>query len=171
MATVTEQRPEPTDAQPPRGTSAAAIYGLIVTASVMATAGETLKTFALVIAVVLTLLVYWTAEQFAELAEHVTGGHLPTFRQARAQMASRWGLVSSSFIPLIGLLLTRALGATPYQSSIVGLAITVVLLMVHGWNAGSAAELRMPGKVFLTALAGTLGIVMILLKVLLSHLH
>ena len=45
------------------------------------------------------------------------------------------------------------------------------LLLVHGWNAGSAAELRMPGKVFLTALAGTLGIVMILLKVLLSHLH
>ena len=46
---------------------AAGIYGAIVTAAVIAATGEQLPTRWLVVAVVVTLIVYWAAEQYAEL--------------------------------------------------------------------------------------------------------
>ena len=57
---------------------AAGIYGTIITAAILDTAGGRLATDALVTAVVVTLLVYWIAEEYAEvLGEQATGGHLP----------------------------------------------------------------------------------------------
>ena len=54
---------------------AAGIYGAIITAAILDTAGSRLPTDALVIAVVVTLVVYWLAEEYAELlGEHVAGG-------------------------------------------------------------------------------------------------
>jgi hypothetical protein len=45
----------------------ASIYGTIVTAAVLATGGDQLSTAALEATVLVTLLVYWLAEQYAEL--------------------------------------------------------------------------------------------------------
>jgi hypothetical protein len=57
---------------------AAGIYGAIITAAILDTAGGRLSTVALVIAVVVTLLVYWLAEEYAELlGEQAAGGVLP----------------------------------------------------------------------------------------------
>jgi hypothetical protein len=58
---------------------AAGIYGAIITAAIFDTAGGHLSTAALVISVVVTLLVYWLAEEYAEvLGERVEGGRLPS---------------------------------------------------------------------------------------------
>jgi hypothetical protein len=58
---------------------AAGIYGAIVTAAILDTAGGHGSTTVLVISVVVTLLVYWLAEEYAEvLGEQVEGGRLPT---------------------------------------------------------------------------------------------
>jgi hypothetical protein len=46
---------------------AAGIYGAVVTAAIIAAVGEQVPTRGLAIAVVVTLLVYWVAEQYAEL--------------------------------------------------------------------------------------------------------
>ena len=62
---------------------AAGIYGAIVTAAILDTAGGHLSTTALVISVVVTLLVYWLAEEYAEvLGEQVEGGRLPRDRKS-----------------------------------------------------------------------------------------
>ena len=55
---------------------AAGIYGAIITAAILDTAGGHLPTAALVVSVVVTLLVYWLAEEYAELlGEQVETGH------------------------------------------------------------------------------------------------
>src|SRR5262245_22522343 len=58
---------------------AAGIYGAIITAAILDTAGGHVSTVVLVISVVVTLLVYWIAEEYAEvLGEHTAGGRLPS---------------------------------------------------------------------------------------------
>ncbi len=58
---------------------AAGIYGAIITAAIIAAVGDHLRTLALAVSVLVTLLVYWVAEEYAELlGEQVTGGRLPT---------------------------------------------------------------------------------------------
>ena len=55
---------------------AAGIYGAIVTAAILETAGGHVSTAALVVSVVVTLLVYWLAEEYAQLlGEQVETGH------------------------------------------------------------------------------------------------
>jgi hypothetical protein len=150
---------------------AAGIYGTIVTASVLATAGDHLRPVPLAVAVFVTLLVYWLAEEYAELGEHATAGHLPTWGRTRADLAAKWPMVSASYLPLLTLLGARLLGASPSTAAYVGLAVTVALLMIYGWAAGSASGLSAAGRLLLTAAAGTLGALMILLKVAIVHLH
>ncbi len=46
---------------------AAGIYGTIVTAAVLAAAGARLRTLAMEISILITLVVYWVAEVYAHL--------------------------------------------------------------------------------------------------------
>jgi hypothetical protein len=152
---------------------AAGIYGAIITAAILDTAGGHLPTAALVVAVVVTLLVYWLAEEYAELlGEQAAGGRLPSWAYVRGVLAETWPMVSASYVPLLGLVLARLAGASSLVAANVGLALAVVLLMVHGWSAGRAAGLRGWPLVFAVSTALALGVVMILLKdLVLIHLH
>src|SRR4051794_10715272 len=87
--------------RPVQARQAAGIYGLIVTAAVLASAGGHLRTAALVLAVFVTLLVYWLAEEYAQVGEHVSAGHLPTWRSIRSALAEKWPMVSASYVPLL----------------------------------------------------------------------
>src|SRR4029077_19480876 len=72
---------------------AAGIYGAIITAAIIAAVGGHLRTLTLAVSVLVTLVVYWVAEEYAELlGEQVTGGRLPTWRYIRAALATpgRW---------------------------------------------------------------------------------
>jgi hypothetical protein len=152
---------------------AAGIYGAIITAAILDTAGGHLPTTALVIAVVVTLLVYWLAEEYAELlGEQAEGGHLPGWASIRGALAATWPMVSASFAPLLALVLARLAGASSLTAANVGLAAAIVLLTIHGWSAGRAAQLRSWQLFFATSVAAALGLVMILLKdLVLIHLH
>jgi hypothetical protein len=150
---------------------AGGIYGTIVTASVLATAGGHLRPLPLAVALFVTLLVYWLAEEYAELGEQASAGHLPTWSKTRADLAAKWPMVSASYLPLLALLGARLLGATPSTAAYVGLGIAVVLLLIYGWSAGRAAGLGKASQLLLTAAAGGLGALMILLKVVIVHLH
>jgi hypothetical protein len=71
---------------------AAGIYGAI-TAAILDTASGRMPTSALVIAVMVTLLVYWLAEEYAELlGQQVEDGHLPTWAHIRGRLPrpGRW---------------------------------------------------------------------------------
>jgi hypothetical protein len=150
---------------------AAGIYGTIVTASVLATAGGSLPTFPLAVAVFFTLVVYWLAEEYAELGERASAGRLPTWPHVRLALVAKWPMVTASYIPLVALLVARLLGATTTTSALIGLIVTVSLLMAYGWSAGRSAGLPMLGRIGLTVLAAVLGLLMITLKVAITHLH
>lgn len=152
---------------------AAGIYGAIVTAAILDTAGGHVSTAALVVSVVVTLLVYWLAEEYAEVVgEQVEGGRLPSRASVRSALAATWPMVTASYVPLLALVLAWLAGASDLTAANVGLAAAVILLTFHGWLAARAAQLRGRPLFFATATAAALGIVMILLKdLVLTHLH
>ena len=151
----------------------AGIYGSIVTAAILAAAGDYLRTLVLAVSVVVTLLVYWIAEEYAELlSEQTEGGRLPTWRRVRAALATTWPMVSASFVPLLALVLARIAGASGPDAANVGLAVAVLLLMFHVWSAGRASQLRGRQLASVTCAAAVLGLVMVALKnIVLVHLH
>ena len=120
-----------------------------------------------------TLVVYWVAEEYAELlGEQAEGGRLPTWPHVRAALAATWPMVSASFLPLLALVLTWLAGASAPAAANVALAVAIVLLAVHGWSAGRAAHLRGRQLYAATSIAALLGLVMVALKdVVLIHLH
>jgi hypothetical protein len=70
---------------------AAGIYGAIITAAVMTAGGGTLPPTALAVSVLVTLVVYWLAEQYAELlGEPERQGHLPGWAYVRTTLADSW---------------------------------------------------------------------------------
>jgi hypothetical protein len=152
---------------------AAGIYGAIITAAILDTAGGHLPAAALVVSVVVTLLVYWLAEEYAELlGEQVQGGHLPDRAHIREALAATWPMVSASYLPLLALVLAWLAGASTLAAANVGLAAAIVLLTIHGWWAGRSALLRGWQLFAATSIAAGLGLVMILLKdLVLIHLH
>ena len=125
------------------------------------------------ISVVVTLLVYWLAEEYAEvLGEQVEGGRLPSGASIWEALAATWPMVTASYLPLLALVLARLAGASALTAANVGLVAAIVLLTVHGWLAGRAAQLRGWQLFFATSIAGAQGLVMITLKdLVLIHLH
>jgi hypothetical protein len=152
---------------------AAGIYGTVITAAIIDTAGGHVSTAQLVVSVFVTLVVYWAAEQYAQLlGEHTQGGRLPSWAQVRASLTGTWPMVAASYLPLLALVLARLAGATDSGAAWAGLIAALVLLIYHGWSAGRAASLRGKSLLAATLMAGGLGVVMILLKELvLRYLH
>jgi hypothetical protein len=152
---------------------AAGIYGAIITASVMAAAGGSLPTLALALSVLATLVVYWLAEEYAEvLGRQATGGHVPTRAYIRGRLAHSWPIVSASFAPLAVLVVARLAGASAFAAANIGVFAAVVLLTAHGWTAGRAAQLTGWQLTACTSIAAVLGLVMVALKnLVIVHLH
>jgi hypothetical protein len=152
---------------------AAGIYGAIITAAILDTAGGRLSTNALVVGVVATLVVYWLAEQYAGvLGEQVAGGGVPTWDHIREELAATWPMVGVSFMPLLALVLGRVAGASAFAAANVGLVVVVVLLAAYAWAAGRSGGLRGRQLLFATVFAMGLGLAMIGLKdLVLIHLH
>jgi len=152
---------------------AAGIYGAIITAAILDVAGGHVSTTALAISVVVTLLVYWIAEEYAEvLGEQAVGGQLPSWTSIKRALGSTWPMVTASFIPLLTVVVTKAAGASALTAANLGLVVAIVLITVHGWLAGRAAQLQGWKLMWATSIAAGLGLVMILLKdLVLIHLH
>ena len=164
------ERPEPPVRRHRRG---AGIYGTIITAAVLAAAGPTESVADVAVTVLVTLLVYWIAEQYSDLlGEQLHGGHLPSWRAVGAALATTWSMVSASFIPLAVLLLAGLATASTAAAANAALVVAVLLLMVYAWLAGRAARLRGWQLAVITSLAAVLGLLMIALKdVVILHLH
>ncbi|GIF21913.1 hypothetical protein BJ973_002240 [Actinoplanes tereljensis] len=145
--------------------TAAGIYGLIVTSSVLVTA-HARTAAALDVIVLITLAIYWVAERYARIvAERIHEGHRPRWRTVRRQLTSGWEIMSASVLPLVVLLLARGAGASLAGAVLAGLVCSTVLLCLAGWRMG--ARLRPAERAVSTLVAGTFGIAMIVLKILL----
>jgi hypothetical protein len=163
----------PTGNHPTGRRRAAGIYGAIITAATLAAVGDSLNTLGLTLAVLITLVVYWLAEEYAELlGEQVEGGVLPTRAYVRDALAATWPMVSASFIPLVVLIIARLLGASTFSAANAAIGAAIVLLTVHGWVAARSARLSGRRLVIATSIATSLGLIMVILKdLVLLHLH
>jgi hypothetical protein len=151
---------------------AAGIYGTIVTAAVIAASSATLSSVALEVTVLVTLVVYWLAEQYAELlGEHTEVGRLPDWERVSSSLAAAWPMVTASFVPLASLLVARLSGASRSQAANIALCVTIALLAIHGHAAAKAGGLRGIRLVLVATIAGLLGLVMVVLKVILQNHH
>lgn len=174
MAGITASGAQPgRPARAPLRRRAAGIYGTIITAAVLAATGDHVPTLPLAVSILITLLVYWVAEEYAELlGEQLEAGRVPAWADIRAALAATWPMVTASYIPLLSLVLARLLGASPPDAANAGLVTAIVLLMIYGWSAGRAAHLRGRQQFAITSIAAALGLLMIILKdVILIHLH
>jgi hypothetical protein len=61
------------------------------------------------------------------------------------------------------------LGASTKNAATVALVVALALLLVHGWAAGRAVQLRGLRLLAVTLIAGAFGVMMILLKLLVTH--
>src|SRR6059058_321963 len=90
--------------------TSAGIYGVIVSAAVMA-ASHAERVVAVAVAVLVTLVIYWSAERYARLvATRIHDGRRPTWRQMRRELTHGWQMVSASGIPLVVLLVAGLVG-------------------------------------------------------------
>jgi hypothetical protein len=151
---------------------AANIYGTIVTAAVIAAGGNTLSSAQLSVTIIVTLVVYWLAEQYAELlGAHTSGGHLPSAGLVRSSLAEAWPMVTASFVPVASIGVAVLFGVSASDAAHVALIVTVILLVAHGYNAGRIAGLRGWQRLLVTLIAALLGVAMIILKSALQHHH
>ena len=98
-------------------------------------------------------------------------GRSPPERQSvRSSLAAAWPMVTASFI--LGRSASgSAVGGSSRDAAWVALGVTVVLLVIHGHAAATAAGLRGLRLVAVTGTAGLLGVAMVVLKTLLQHHH
>ncbi len=124
------------------------------------------------VTVVVTLVVYWLAEQYAELlGAHTHDGRLPSARLIRSSLAEAWPMVTASFLPVASIGVAVLFGASSSNAAQAALIVTVVLLIMHGDSAGRAAGLRGKQRIIVTLIAGLLGVAMVILKSVLQHHH
>jgi VIT1/CCC1 family predicted Fe2+/Mn2+ transporter len=150
-----------------REATAAGIYGLIVSAAVMA-ASHASTAMATAVTVLVTLAVYWAAERYARIvAERIHEGHHPRWQAVRTQLTSGWEMITASLLPLGVLLVAKLTGASLRTAIISGLVCTTVLLCMAGWRIGREGRLSALEQLVSTAVAGLFGVAMIVLKTLL----
>ena len=152
---------------------AGGIYGTIVTAAILATVGTELPAVDQAVAVLITLIVYWIAHDYADLlGSHIAGAEQPGWRDIRDALTASWTMVSASFLPLVVLLAATVAGASDNNADSAGLAAAALALVLYALAAGRAASLGRRPQIVIAASAAGLGLAMIGLKVfVLTHLH
>ena len=84
-------------------------------------------------------------------------------------VASSWHMVTASYVPLVVLVAAALLGLSVTAASYAALTATVLLLLFHGHSAAADAGLSGARLFGVTALAGALGLLMVALKIVISH--
>lgn len=149
--------------------TAAAIYGVIVGAAVMS-ASHAERVLVVAVAVLVTLVIYWTAERYARVvAARIHDGHRPSWAQVRHELTHGWEMVTASAIPLIVLVVAGGLlGTSVYRAVLAALIASTVLLALAGWEIGRDGRLTTGERVASACVAGLFGVGMVLLK---TQLH
>jgi hypothetical protein len=144
--------------------TASGIYGVIVSAAVMS-ASHAEKAYQVIVAVLVTLVIYWGAERYARVvAERIHEGHRPSWTSVRHQLTHGWEMVTASSLPLLTLAVLTVLGARLSTAILGALGCATVLLCVAGWSIGRRGRLSTRERVASTLVAGMFGTVFILLK-------
>jgi len=147
--------------------TASGIYGIIVSAAVMASSHAD-KAGKVIAGVAVTLVVYWAAERYARLvAERIHEDRKPTWREVTRQLGTGWEMVTTSVLPLLVLAVTATRGASLTSAVFAGLVCSTMLLCLAGWEIGRGTRLSVFERTALIVIAGGFGGLMIALKAIL----
>lgn len=150
-----------------RDATASGIYGVIVGAAVMS-ASHAERAQHVIIAVLVTLTIYWGAERYARLvAERIHGGQRFSRKGVRFQLTHGWEMVTASALPLLTLAAMTVLGSRLTTAVLGALICSTVLLGAAGWAIGRGGRLPTGERIASTLFAGLFGVLFILLKTLL----
>jgi len=152
----------------PHRRQAGHLYGLIVTGAVLATAPEDLRPIRVALLVLSTLAIYWAAETYVHWIATRTQARRPLSRDERLMIVrDGWPLVAACAVPLICLTVEALLGVETSVALDVTLALNAGLLFVTGWHMGVTGGLTGWRLALASAVAGLLGIALIVFKSLL----
>jgi hypothetical protein len=152
----------------PHRRQAAHLYGLIVSAAVLATAPEEFRLVRVALLLFGTLVVYWAAESYVHWIAARTLVHRDlTPAERRAIIRDGWPLVAACGVPVAFLALEAIARIETPLALDLALALNTVLLLGVGWQMGRSGGLTGLRLLLATAATGLLGIVMVALKVLL----
>jgi len=168
---MSEHEANPTDAERLGHRYAGAIYGTILSLSVVAvSAGGDVRPGVLAVGVVVTSVVFWLAHAYAEAAGRQIA-QKRRFRFAdRAQIArEEWPMVQSS-LPIAACLVVGQLGLLGDQRP-TWLAMVVGIAILAGWGfaVGRAEGLHGVQRIVSVLTTAAFGIVLLVLKILVSH--
>ncbi|MGI5237744.1 hypothetical protein [Dactylosporangium sp. CA-139066] len=150
--------------QPTEEGTAAGIYGVIVSAAVMATS-HAHSAAATAVAVLFALVVYWSAERYARLvAERIHDGRRPAWSVVRRELSRGWEIVTASALPLAVLVVLDLLGVGQYPAVLAALGCSTGLLCLAGWEIGGRGRLSAAERVVSTVVAGSFGVALVVLK-------
>ena len=147
---------------------ARAIYGTILVMAVITALShdDSVTSAQLIAGVLATTFVFWIAHVYAEvLGTRLAGeGGRPTMANITIAARGEWPLVEASLLPVLCLLIV---GLVETKTA-VGIAIGagVVELFGYGIAAGRRLKLSLRGTIVVGVVNGTLGLLIVLLKVL-----
>ncbi len=143
----------------------AAIYGTIVSASVTAAAGEEESLLAVCVSVLVTVLVYWSAELYSDvLADRMNKPGSGSWTRLRERISDRFPMVQASYVPLVVLILAGLCGAGVSLAVTIALSVTTIVLFWLGWVAARRSGSTGAGLVLSATLAACFGLVLVGLK-------
>ena len=147
---------------------ASGIYGLVVAGATLAAAAATNSIVRVAIGVLGTVFIYWVAEGYAHALARRMVLQRPLRRvEFRAVFAQGWGLISATYLPLLGLVVAGLLGADTELAIDVALIVVTVLLGLIGWTAGRRSGVTGWRLVVSVGISLAMGLVMVGLKRLL----
>jgi hypothetical protein len=144
------------------------VYGLVISGSVMAAAGELGSIFDVTISVVVTVFAYWMAEAYSQvLGGRIVPGQPMTFADVARRAGRHRAMVETALVPLGVVLLAYGLGASRTTAVDAGLVVTTLLLTAIGWIAASRRGSTVLGRIVSALAAGSFGVAIIGLKAIL----
>lgn len=148
------------------------IYGTVICASILASVVQ-MSAGTVAVVVVVTLIVYWLAERYAEVLGLAAGpdrdppptaGQKITAAHVRTVLHTGWPMIQASVTPLVVMLLSRLLGASSELAVDIALIYTILLLVALGWLAATRALLVGWPRVAAAGFAAILGLIVVGLK-------
>ncbi|MEU4171089.1 hypothetical protein AB0F46_29945 [Streptomyces sp. NPDC026665] len=155
----------------PRTDYAGAIYGSILAASVVATAGTTgeFPRLEAVVLLVVTGLVFWATHVYAQLAGERVHGQRWTLHQIRRIGTHEWSIVEAATLPAVAVALSALFDLSVNTGLWIALAVAVgqqVMWACLGAVRAGASH----GLVFAEGVVNlALGLIIVAAKVVLKH--
>jgi hypothetical protein len=140
------------------------IYGLVISASVLAASDPDRSIWHVMVTLVVTVFVYWLAERYSLLLAVQVHGEGVTLRQVADVLRRGWRMVEASYTPVLVLVGAWLLGASTAEAIAAAVYYTTGLLIALGWLIGRRTGQTGWALAGTMAFVGALGFIIVVLK-------